>query len=187
MTVTKFSEGKRLNLDGTDTWSCMLELAFCRAGDGNIEKTHEEISGLLGIVLTSVERKFGERAAKKRAADYQQNNCEEGKRRRAKAVMSKAHRMGKENAKSERHINSKVPTVELAKTAAKTVKPRKPNRCGRCKQLGHTVRDGCPMLARSKRCKDAQLLEWRVDESSILKNCAKRPRRRKIEPVLLEW
>ena len=62
-TVMQFLEGKRLNLDQTDIWKVMLELAFCRYGDAsdgnsNVGRTHTDLTSLLGLNVTSVEEKY---------------------------------------------------------------------------------------------------------------------------------
>ena len=36
--LTKFSEGKRINLEHSDLWKSTILLVFCRSG--NIEETH---------------------------------------------------------------------------------------------------------------------------------------------------
>ena len=51
--LTKFSEGKRLNLEHTNLWKSMIFLVFCRTG--NTYETHKELSGLLNLNVTVVE------------------------------------------------------------------------------------------------------------------------------------
>jgi len=41
---TKFSEGKHLNLDHTDAYISINNLALCRIGVGNIQSTHNNVS-----------------------------------------------------------------------------------------------------------------------------------------------
>ena len=40
----KFSKGKHLNLDHTDAYILCNKLTFCRIGEGNTEKTHDNVS-----------------------------------------------------------------------------------------------------------------------------------------------
>jgi len=51
--LTKFSEGKRLNLEHTDLWKSMILLVFCRTG--NIDETHKELAVLLNLNVTGAE------------------------------------------------------------------------------------------------------------------------------------
>lgn len=81
--VTKFLEGKRLNLDQTDIWKAMLELAFCRYGDAsdcnsNVGRTHKEIANLLGLNVTSVEEKCMNVDQKIRRKDKERNCSTKG-------------------------------------------------------------------------------------------------------------
>ena len=66
---TKFSEGKRLNLDLTDAWIIVNKLTFCRIGEGNVAKTHDEVSDKMCLPITSQELLFQTVAGKKRARD----------------------------------------------------------------------------------------------------------------------
>ncbi|KAL7541261.1 hypothetical protein ACHAWF_006894 [Thalassiosira exigua] len=179
-TVTKFSEGKRLCLDHSDIWKCMVELAFCRAGGDNIERTHDEVSSLLGIPVTEVERLYQKRAKKKRVTDYIRNNSKEGKRRRIMAALTRAHRMGKESAKTTRHINSKVPAAESAKAKTKA-KPKVARKCGRCNQPHHTA-GICPMPKTTKR-KAIGLLDWTLGVPPT----SKKNTSNKTKAKLLDW
>ena len=55
--TTKFTEGKRLNQDHADAYITANKLTFCRIGEGNIEKTHEQVSQQLGLKVMSPELK----------------------------------------------------------------------------------------------------------------------------------
>ena len=181
MTTTMFSEGKRLNLDQTDIWKCMVELSVCITGEGNIERTHEELSQILSIPVTSIEEMFMERQMKERQRKYMQNNGAEGKLRRHKSSLVKARTMGKESAKKECHRSSKVPMEE----SAKAQKPKPPKMCGNCKQQGHTARL-CPMPKQKKRT-NVEILDWDDIEMKLLSRCAKKPRVGKERVDLLDW
>ena len=147
---TKFSEGKRLNQDQTDHWQDTNRKTFCRMGEGNIEKTHDQVSERLGLPVTSSELQYQSRAAKKRKWNKDRQKTDEYKRSRQFAKMSKDHRMGKVDAKKQ-HKNGKVPLGESAKSSVKKGKrkAKAPRTCSNCKQVGHTMR-GCK-LPRNKK------------------------------------
>jgi len=63
--TTKFSEGKQLNLNHTDAYIACNKLAFCRIGEGNIEKIHDNGSARLGLGVTSPESAYLSSAAKR--------------------------------------------------------------------------------------------------------------------------
>jgi len=97
---TKFSEGKRLNLDHTDAYIIFNKLTFCRVGGGNIEKTHDNVSAWLGLGATSPETAYFSSAAKTRSRDKIWQSLARHKQSRTFAKLSKDHRMGKVDAKS---------------------------------------------------------------------------------------
>ena len=164
-TVTKFSEGKRLNLDQTDIWKAMLELAFCRYGDAsdcnsNVGRTHKEIANLLGLNVTSVEEKCMNVDQKIRRKDKERNCSTKGNKRRTLASLTKAKRMGKESAKSTCHRSGKVPLRESA--LSKKQSPKIMTKCGICLGIGHNAMK-CPMPNVKKR-KRLQMIDWLSDD-----------------------
>ena len=114
--TTKFSEGKRLNLDHTDAYILCNKLAFCRIGEDNIERTHDNVSARLGLSVTSPEATYLSMAAKKRSLQKIRQTSERYKQARTFAKLSKDHRMGKVDAKSL-HRSGKVPLTECAKSS----------------------------------------------------------------------
>ncbi|KAL3802218.1 hypothetical protein HJC23_001762 [Cyclotella cryptica] len=164
-TVTKFSEGKRLNLDQTDIWKAMLELAFCRYGDAsdgnsNVERTHKDIVNLLGLNVTSVEEKCMNLDQNFRRKDKERNCSTKGNRRRTLASLTKAKRMGKESAKSTCHRSGKVPLRESALSKKQPAKIM--TKCGICLRIGHYALK-CPMPNAKKR-KRIQMIDWLPDD-----------------------
>jgi hypothetical protein len=82
--LTKFAEGKRLNLEGKDLWKNMILLVFCRTG--NIERTHKDLSSILGLSATKAKRLQLERKAKSHKRKYDASSSETGKDKRHAAA-----------------------------------------------------------------------------------------------------
>ena len=185
---TKFSEGKRLNEDHTDSYVVTNKLTFCRIGDGNIEKTHYQVSNRLGLPITSTERKHQTAAAKTRKRIKEYQSSPEFKNVRSLSKMSKDHRMGKIDAKKV-HRSGKVPLDESATCCVDTktkAKARKSPICSICKQGGHTkakykMPPECKRPAIDFANLDLDYLEL-TDEYGI-----KAPKRRKILDLVNEY
>ena len=142
-TLTKFSEGKRINLDQTDYWKSILDYCFCRAGD-NIERTLVELSDGLGLEVNSVELEAQAKHKRKRKKDVLRNSLEPAKLRREQSRMFKEVKMGKDAAREDKYRPGKVPLKESAKsksTSSKSkTKSKGPKRCTKCKQEHHDAR-----------------------------------------------
>jgi len=107
-TIVMFSEGKRLNLDQTDGWKAMAELAVCITGQGNRDKTHRQLSALLGIELTAAEIASLEKQAKKNEQDRKRLNGESAKNQRTKTSLMRAKVMGKDSSKKESYRSAQA-------------------------------------------------------------------------------
>lgn len=183
--VTKFSEGKKNKYNQTDIWKAILEIALCRAGDAadgqsNVSRTHEQIACLLGISITSVERKAMEREDKKRRSDIALNKQPKAKARRSRQCMMKAVQMEKQERSKNKHKSGKLLTKHSGKSTKKKAVPR----CGCCNQPGHTATK-CPMPKKKKR-KKMQLIDWITNDGSedVTVSTGKK---RKIDGDLIEW
>ena len=86
--LTKFSEGKRLNLEHTDLWKSMILLVFCHTG--NIEETHQELSDILGLGITSTETRRLASTQKKRKQNKEMADSETGKHCRHESKITTA-------------------------------------------------------------------------------------------------
>ena len=164
MMTTKFSQGKRLNLDLADGWQCMNKLSFCCCGSGNVQKTSIKISNRLCLPCSSNEVAFltkGEEKSKKFKA-FQQT--EEFKRRRQFAKLTKDHRIGKLDAK-KMHWPEKVKVTESSKSTVKDKmkSPRKLPKCSSCGINGHNM-SGCQWPPPMKRKRKNNLVEFDIDE-----------------------
>ena len=84
------TEGKRLNVDHTDLWKIILELSSCLSRKDNVERTHIELSELLGLLVTYIEKRVMDKNCKKREKDYIRNNGVEGRRGCTQAALIKA-------------------------------------------------------------------------------------------------
>ena len=185
-TVTKFSEGKRLCVDLTDAWEVINKLKFCRMGEGNVEKTNNDVARKLCLPVTTPERKFRVRAKKKRNAMKARQQTDRYKHLRAFAKMTREKRMGKEDSKKA-HRSGKVPLGESAKySSEKNVKQRKPTRCSMCKQVGHQT-GGCKMPPPPKR-KPLLLHEFYFSALELCdRHAIKENKRRKKVQLADDW
>ena len=148
--LTKFSEGKRLNLEHTDLWKSMILLVFCRTG--NIEETHKELGGILNLNTTTAETVRLAKKKRKREANRKRAESELGKKRRHEATITNLIRMGKEDSKT-RHKSEKLSTTKSTKA--------KVDQCSRCKQFGHPTRI-CPVTKVKHKSKKKKLTDWNV-------------------------
>ena len=146
MRFTKYTEGKRLNVDHSDLWTVISRLVFIRIGEGNVAKTHQELSHQLSLPVTDVSRQFRARADKKRTNDQTRAKSSSAKQSRLVNKITKNARMGKEDAK-HLYKREKVKLSE-SQTSSLNAKPnvpcvarpatrKKPARCP-----PHTRRDG---------------------------------------------
>ena len=184
---TKFSEGKRLNLDLTDAWIIVNKLTFCRIGEGNVSKTHDEVSDRMCLPITSQELLFQTVAGKKRARDKARQSTPAFREYRTLAKMTKSHRMGKEDAK-KRHVTDNVPLSESAKSTYDKIKskaPRKPSKCSKCGSEEHTARN-CNMPRKRKR-KAVSVVDWNLHEWQIFEHNNVKARKRRTPLQFAEW
>ena len=187
---TKFSEGKRLNFDHTDAYMSSNKLTFCRIGEGNIEKTHDQVSARLGLSITSPESVYLNRAARIWMKEKIRQRTDIYKQARTFAKLSKDHRMGKVDAKSL-HRSGKVPIMESAKSTVESANhkgPRKLPTCSICKSVGHRA-NGCKMPPDTKR-RVTELVDIDLSLLILADACGIRPskRRKQIELVPVdEW
>lgn len=175
-TIAMYSEGKRLNLDQTDAWKAMAELAVCVTGKGNKEKTHRQLSELLGIELTSAEIESMLKQAKRCEEDRKRLNGEDAKKQRMRTSLMRASVMGKEAAKKTSYRRAQVPLGESAKSSVKKKKSTTVRKCGICRQPGHTAPQ-CTLPRSTKRLKNP--IEWNVN--------APTPKKPRKAIKLIEW
>ena len=135
--TTKFSEGKRLNDDLTVSYEVHNKLAFCRAGDGNVVRTQDQVSERLGLDALSVGRQHQARSETKRKKVSEYQKTLSFKTARSLARMSKDHRMGKVDSARE-HRSGKKPLGESSKSTAAEAqkKPQPPRKCSNCRLTG---------------------------------------------------
>ena len=177
----KFSSGKRLNQDHTDHWEVTNKLSFCRVGDGNIEKTHGDVSQDLCLKITKPELKqqASARKTRNRIKNYQKTT--EAKKRRTFSKLSLDHRMGKLDRKKA-HRSGKVPLQESASTSLakiETETTKKLRTCSNCKLPGHTA-SRCK-LPRDKKRSQAVLLDYNITDMERLIQYGIKPQKRRKE------
>ena len=147
--LTKFSEGKRLNLEHTDLWKSMILLVFCRTG--NIEDTHNELGSILGLSTTTAETLRLAKNKRKREKSKERDQSEARKDARHEAKVTALLRMGKEDSKTM-HRSEKLSTTKPSKS--------KIDKCTKCCHLGHKTRD-CPVIKVKRRSrKNKKLMNW---------------------------
>ena len=176
-TVTKYSNGKRINGTGTDLWESMLELCFCNNNGRENERAREELSLLLNMEITEVEIAAHHRSQKKREYDYTRNNSVIAAKRRLQSKMAYGLRMQKQDAKKKHNYKSdKVSVNEMVKMKSTLSK------CNKCGEVGHTTRQ-CPTCKPPKKRKTT--LFNRNDNV-----CSKQkftPSQKKNKPNMYDW
>jgi len=173
--TTKFSEGKRLNLDHTDAYISCNKLTFCRIGEGNIEKTHDNVSARLGLSVTFPESTYLGIVAKKRSIETIRQTSARYKQSRTSAKLFKDHHMGKVDAKSL-HQSGKVPLTMCAKSSVGKFGPKKTPTCSICKGTGH--RSNTYKLPPDNKRRVAELVDISVDFLHVVDTCVIRASKR---------
>ena len=132
--LTKFTEGKRLQGNGTDFYQTALETTFCNNNGKDVERTKVELSEQLSLTVTPVETAAHAIINRKRKRDYDRLNSEKGRSRRMRKKLFTAHRIDKDANKSKHHKSEKV------KVQPAVPKITKEPCCSNCKIMGHTKR-----------------------------------------------
>jgi hypothetical protein len=132
--LTKFTEGKRLQGNGTDFYQTALETTFCNNNGKDVERTKVELSEQLSLTVTPVETAAHAIINRKRKRDYDRLNSDLGRSRRMRKKLFTAHRIDKDANKSKHHKSEKV------KVQPAVPKNTKEPCCSNCKIMGHTKR-----------------------------------------------
>ena len=148
--LIRLSKGKRIQGCGTDLWLSMVQLCFCMNGKGNVEKTREDLSRLVNVFFTSVEREEGNTKKRLRDAVSKSHTSELGKIRRQRRKLTSDHRSGKGTNKGKHHKTEKVPLKKSSKSSV--------DKCSKCGQLGHKTRQ-CIVIKKPKKVK-RRLFKW---------------------------
>lgn len=172
--TTKFTEGKRLNSDHTDAYITTKKLTFCRVGEGNVEKTHDEVTEQMSLKITTPQVKYQIKAQAERDRIKKSQQTEEFKERRCFAKYSKTGQMGKEDTKKA-HRSGKVSIEECAKSNMEKIegsKRKRPVTCTNCKLAGHNALR-CKMPKCTKRS-NVDLIDFDVEDFEIKEPLKKR-------------
>ena len=98
----------------------MILLVFCRTR--NIERTHKDLSSILGLSATTAERLQLERKAKSLKRKYDASSSETGKDKRHAAKVTSLMRMGDDD-KSTSHKSERLSTTPTTKNISES-KPK---------------------------------------------------------------
>lgn len=144
--VAKYSHGKRLNLDQTDTWEVML---FFVAGklttDVDFTRLLLERLRIPQVMISEVNSK---RLQRKKDLDKKRKQSELYKRTRRATGFRKMHRRDKENSKGA-HKSEKMKATESSRTDGKRKKAAVSPKCTKC-GYAHLTRE-CMYMQTSKR------------------------------------
>ncbi|EJK60370.1 hypothetical protein THAOC_19287, partial [Thalassiosira oceanica] len=176
MCNTKFTEGKRLNVDHSDIWTAINRLVFIRLGEDNVAKTHQQLSNQLSLKVTGVSRTYRAKADKKRGKDKKRATSDSAKQSRMINKITKQARMGKEEAK-HLYKREKVKLSETQSSSLKTNRRRVQAKCSLCGQPGHTKRT-CKMPPAHKK-RGLDLCNCDIAELDLLKDCMRSGKRLK--------
>jgi hypothetical protein len=151
--LTKYSQGKRINLGQTDSWE--VYQLFCAANLSNDKDEavfNRRVQTALGIRDSEVRDVYLKKRKKEATQDADRKNSDEYRERKATTQRKKNIRLGREAAKKDRHKTEKMkPKDDLGNK--RETKKRAPQKCGNCSELGHTARD-CPEPRRMKATKN---------------------------------
>ncbi len=160
-------------MEGNGQWLSWQSVSLARAI--RQEKTHRQLSEILGIELTSAEIEIILKQAKRCEQDRKRLNGEDAKNQRMRTSLMRAAVMGKEAAKKTSYRRAQVPLGESAKSSVKK-KSTTVRKCSICRQPGHTARQ-CTLPRSTKRLKNP--IEWDVNVPT-----PKKPRK---AIKLIEW
>ena len=155
----------------------MLLLGFCRAG--NEERTHEQLSAIIGLDVLGCEKKHLQKAKKQRESTRKRLSGEKAKRRRHEAKALKDRIMNKEDAK-KRHKSAKVSVKNSAKCGEK--KKSGGITCKVCGHHGHN-RSTCTVPPPDAVAKAAALLDRDEPTPKVTRKLTGKD----FKPVLIDW
>jgi hypothetical protein len=152
MILTKYSQGKRINLGMTDSWE--VYQLFCAGMCSNIRNGSIFVSKVieaLGIRPSSVRDQYTLQANKKAKSNALGKRTDQSKKRRQLTQVKKTIRVNRETAKKECHKTERMKPKDDIRPRVQ--KKRAPSKCGNCSEVGHTARQ-CPEPSREKQKKD---------------------------------
>ncbi len=182
----KFTEGKRLNMDLADGWEIVNKLNFARTGDGNVAKTHGNISEQLGLSITACELDYQKKSKKKKDTDKNRMKSPQYKHTRLISKLTRDMRMGKLDAKKA-HKSGKVPMGVSMNSAVGAASKKKMERhsptCSSCGVSGHKL-NKCKMPQENKR-RARDLVDCSAEDFMMAEMlCIPRRKQKKMEETL---
>lgn len=165
--LSKFSHGKRLNLDQTDSWSVMQMFVTGLRSDGDFV---DKVNAKLGIRSSVVREKERAKIERKRQLDRKRKATDEYKEVRKLKSRKKDARMAEAASKkvaSSCHKTDKMHPTESCKSSA-TNKKRK-GKCSNCGTVG-CRKNTCPHPPRV--ADDSATTRKRVRKSAAIMSAA---------------
>ena len=133
--LIKFSEGKRLNLGQTNSWSVLAHFVV------GLKSTLDFSSYMLdqfGVMQSEIRMARRLAMTRKREQSKNRKQSERYREQRHVSKMIQAKRMGKDAAKSSAHRSGKLNSKNDCKS---TGKKRRSPACSVCREEGHTARE----------------------------------------------
>ena len=162
--LTKYTQGKRINVDFTDTWRVQQAFVAGIISDSNFLSDLMDKVGVQESVLRN--ERLSTLSSRK---DYQKkyHATDKQKKRRSLATQIRNHNLGKIEANVNRHKTDKVKPGETVDTFRIKSKPKKKKtrkrKCSRCGETTHNTND-CILPSTEKRTKVDHAIENLVND-----------------------
>ena len=131
--LSKFTNGKRKNVDFSDLWRVQQAMVCGLKSNANFTSDILEKMGVLNSIIREnyMKQKNSEKV-------FQQHYHKSDKQieRRKMATQVRNHLLNKNQNNSGRHQTDKVKPTETSDKSKK--RPRKESKCGNCGRIGHT-------------------------------------------------
>ena len=131
--LAMYTQGKRLNLDKTDSWR-VLQYFVC--GIRSSEHFNSDIFTKIGVKDTKVSILKQHKLKKRSEYQMKYHNSDKQILRRKVTKQVRAHLIGKDEKKSTRHKTNKMKPTEVSITKHK--RPKTTSKCANCGCYGHT-------------------------------------------------
>ena len=151
--LTKYTEGKRLNVDFSDTWRVQQAFVAGLMGNNNLMN---EIKNKIGVESNKISIVHTLRINKEKAYQRIYHWSEKQIKRRQATKQVRAHQLMKNEGKSGKHRSEKLKSTDtFAKLVSDSVKikPVKESKCSNCGEIGHTTGNCIDLKGKKKKSK----------------------------------